>query len=389
MGEVKLSKRAQMVQPFHVMDLLAQAQTLEKEGKPVVHLAAGEPDFGTPQAVLQAGIEALEAGDTFYTHAAGLMELRLAISHYYLQRFEVEVPVERIIVTSGASGALLLMLSLVADAGQKLALPDPDYPCNRQFASAVGVDTYRVPLHSAKDFVLDADELRANWQENTAALLLASPSNPTGNVMNNEQFAQVLAVCEANAAHLVVDELYQGINYDCAAQTVLSMSQNLWVVNSFSKYFGMTGWRLGWLVVPEGAQAAANSFAQHLFISPSTVAQRAALRLFEDDVQQELEARRKIMQQRRDYLLEQLPALGFKILGQPNGAFYLYADISSICNDSQVFCLELLSKTYIAMTPGIDFEESAVKARQRVRIAYAADISQLRVAVARLREYLA
>lgn len=388
---MKTAKRLKAIEPFHVMDLLAKAKQMQAQGRDIIHLEVGEPDFPSPKAVLNAGIEALQQGYTHYTPATGLPELRQAISEFYLQRYQQHVDADQIIITPGASGALQLITSLLMEPGESLLLSDPGYPCNRHFLANINSDGIMVATRAKDGFHLTPELVKANWQASTVGALVASPANPTGAIMDKAALLALHHAVMAQQGLLIVDEIYHGLSYGKDTPTAVNLGENVFVINSFSKYFSMTGWRLGWLVAPKWAINDLDKLAQNLFLAPSTPAQYAALAAFEDDCIVELEERRLEFENRLNYLLPELEALGFVVPAKPEGAFYIYADISQLLHkyhmDSMAFCLSLLEQTGVAITPGIDFGEQ--HGNHFVRIAYTAEIPVLKQAVVRIKQFLA
>ena len=378
------ARRLSSIEPFRVMDILARARAMEREGRSVVHMEIGEPDFPTAPSIVQAGIAALQAGHTHYTPALGLTELRAAIAASYPERTHLDP--SRVAVTPGASGALQLILAALINPGDEVLMTDPGYPCNRHFVSLFEGVPLAVPVNAATKYQLTADLIRQHWTQRTVAVLLASPSNPTGTIIPAEEMAEMIGIAEERGGVLIVDEIYHGLVYSDEARTALTHSPNLFVVNSFSKFYGMTGWRLGWLVAPTPYIQAIDKLAQNIFLAASTPAQHAALAAFEPEVQQELGRRREIFRARRDYLLPALRELGFGIPLIPQGAFYLYADCSRFAKDSQTFALELLDEVGVAITPGLDF--GSYRAAQHVRFSYATTLENLQEGVSRLRNFL-
>ncbi|MAA70734.1 MAG: aminotransferase [Bermanella sp.] len=388
---MKLAQRLSQIEPFHVMDLLAKAKAMQNQGRDVIHLEVGEPDFPSPQAVVQAGIQALQSGLTHYTGATGLPELKQRIADFYLQRYGESVDPGRIVITPGASGALQLVASLLTNPGENLLLTDPGYPCNRHFLANVNADGILVPTLAEDDFHLTPSQVDEYWQHDTIGALVASPSNPTGSVMSRDQLKALHEAIRSKEGILLVDEIYHGLIYgEAEHHSAVNFGEDVFVINSFSKYFAMTGWRLGWLVAPEWAVPSLDKLAQNLFLAPNTPAQHAALAVFEPEVIEELEGRKEVFAQRLNYLLPQLKQLGFIIPAQPSGAFYIYADISGLDHphkeNSMQLCLDLLEQTGLAITPGIDFGHS--QGHHFVRFAYTHDIPVLEQAVARLRVFL-
>ncbi len=384
---IRPAQRCQAIAPFHVMALLARAQALQAQGHDVIHLEVGEPDFPTPAPVVAAGQQALAQGLTRYSPAAGIPALREAIAHWYQQRFGVTVSPERILVTPGASGALQLVLAALVNPGDGVLLTDPGYPCNRHFLELVNGVAQPINLCATGIQAVTASQIDAAWQPNTVAALLASPDNPTGAVLSPEALAEIASVVRARNGALIMDEIYQGLVYDQPAYSVLAEDDNAIVINSFSKYFGMTGWRLGWLVAPQALMPDLDRMAQNFFLAAPTVAQHAALAAFQPDTVAELERRRDELKQRRDYLLKALPELGLNVVAEPAGAFYLYLDVSAITDDSYDWCLRLLEQEKLALTPGRDF--GVVHPTEKfVRIAYTTGLDRLAEAVERLQRFI-
>ncbi|BAV33372.1 aminotransferase [Sulfuricaulis limicola] len=376
--------RLSKIEPFHVMDILARARAMEAQGRSIIHMEIGEPDFPTAPAIVQAGIAALQAGRTHYTPALGLPELRAAIAASYPAH--VRPDAGRVAVTPGASGALQLIFAALINPGDQVLMADPGYPCNRHFVSLFEGEPRAIPVDASTGYQLNADLVREHWADRTVAVLLASPSNPTGTLVPPDEMERIVHVVEERDGILIVDEIYHGLVYGEEAVTALAHSPNLFVVNSFSKYYGMTGWRLGWLVAPASYIPAIDKLAQNIFLAASTPAQYAALAAFDAGVRQELQNRREIFRERRDFLLPALRELGFEIPLVPQGAFYLYADCSRFADDSQAFALRLLEQAGVAITPGLDF--GSHRAAQHVRFSYANTLDNLREGVARLRKYL-
>jgi aspartate/methionine/tyrosine aminotransferase len=376
------SRRSQEIEPFHVMSLLARAQALEQAGHDVIHLEIGEPDFTTAAPIVQAGQAALAAGHTRYTAARGLPALRAAIAGFYGTRYNVDLDPERILVTPGGSGALLLASSLLVDPDRHWLLADPGYPCNRHFLRLVEGAAQLVPVGPQTAYQLTPSLVETHWNAASVGALVASPANPTGTVLSAEQLGALSASLKARGGHLVVDEIYHGLTYGMDAASVLQVDDEALVLNSFSKYYGMTGWRLGWLVAPPQAVPELEKLAQNLYISASSIAQHAALACFEPDTIAIFEQRRHAFQARRDYLLPALRALGFRIEVEPEGAFYLYCDVSDLTDDAQAFCTHFLETEHVAFTPGLDFGH--YRANQHVRLAYTQEIPRLEEAVARI-----
>lgn len=388
MGKTTITERAEAISPFHVMDILAQAKRLQAQGKDIIHMEVGEPDFETPQPIIEAGIAALKAGKTHYTPALGLPELREAIATWYETRYQVNVSANRIIVTPGASGALLLVMGALLEQGKNVLLADPGYPCNRNFARFVEGEAKTINVDASTNYQLTADHIAQHWDDNTALALVASPSNPTGTILSEQQLKSLSDAVILKKGHLVVDEIYHGLTYDgYNAPTVLAVNQDAFVINSFSKYFGMTGWRLGWLVVPEGYENVMDRLAQNLFLAAPTMSQYAALAAFNADTIAILDHRRTLFEQRRNSLLPALQSLGLKIDAPPQGAFYIYADCREILSakhpDTMALSKFWLEQAGVAVTPGNDFGHNL--AENHIRFAYTANEQRLIQAVERIK----
>ena len=374
------------IEPFHVMELLARAKALEAAGSDVIHMEVGEPDFPTPAPVVAAAQKAIADGKVYYTPALGLPELRQAISDFYKTRYGINVPPSRIVITAGASGALLLALACLAEPGSEWLLTDPGYPCNTNFIRSFEGIPVGILVRPENDYQPTAADLERHWIPRTAGALFASPANPTGTLLDDATLAAIADIIRNKGGQLIVDEIYHGLTYECDASSALQFGDDIFIVQSFSKYFNMTGWRLGWLVVPEGYRRDIEKLAQNLFIAPSTPAQHATLAAFLPETLKVLEERRKEFRKRRDFLAPELERLGFRLHAKPQGAFYIYADCSALTVDSSRFCREMLDATGVAVTPGIDFGRSAPATH--MRFAYATGIDRLREAIARIERYL-
>ena len=391
MIEIKLLKqkwadRLDDIQPFRVMEVLSRAKALEAEGRDIVHMEIGEPDFTTAAPIIEAGQKALSAGKTHYSQATGLPALREAIAGFYRQHYQLEIDPQRIVITPGASGALMLISALLINPGQGLLMADPGYPCNRHFLRVVEGEGQLVPVSAEDRYQLLAANAEKHWQDNTVGAIVASPANPTGEVLSLDELKDLGNLCQRRNGTLIVDEIYHGLTYGHSAASVLEVDDQAFVINSFSKYFGMTGWRLGWLVAPESAVPALDKLAQNLFIAPPTVSQHAALAAFEPETMAIFEARREEFALRRDYLIPQLQRLGFEIPHAPEGAFYIYADISRFSDNSEQFCLQLLEQAGVAITPGTDFGRH--QSDTHVRFAYTTGLERLQEGVARIEWFL-
>ncbi len=380
------ASRLARIAPFHVMELLARARVLEAEGRDIIHMEIGEPDFPTPEPIIAAAQAHIATGRVFYTPALGLPELRQAIADFYKTRYRAVIPASRIVVTAGASGALLLALACLAEPGSEWLLTDPGYPCNCNFVRSFEGTPVCIPVSAENGFQPKLADLEKYWGERTAGALFASPANPTGTLLDDDTLAAIAAFIRNKGGQLIVDEIYHGLTYGRDASTALQLGDDLFVVQSFSKYFNMTGWRLGWLVVPERFVRDIEKLAQNLFIAPSTPAQHAALAAFHPETLAILENRRAEFGRRRDFLVPELEALGFRLKAKPEGAFYAYADCSALTPDSYQFAYRLLETAGVAVTPGVDFGRHA--AQTHLRFAYTTGIERLTEAIDRIRRHL-
>ena len=393
---MQIASRAEKITPFYVMEVAKAASELGRRvantDAPMVFLNIGEPDFTAPPLVQEAATRAVHMGHTQYTQATGLGPLRERISDWYASRFGLQVSSRRIVVTAGASAALHLACMALIEAGDEILMPDPSYPCNRHFVSAAEGRAVMVPTDAAERFQLSADKVEAAWGERTRGVLLASPSNPTGTSIHPDELRRIHQVVHARGGITVVDEIYLPLSYDAQfGQTALAIDEQIISINSFSKYFNMTGWRLGWMVVPDALVPVIERLAQNLFICPSTIAQHAAMACFEADSIALYEQRRKEFKARRDYFIPQLNAMGLTVPVMPDGAFYAWADCTAAAKklgvkDSWDFAFEMMNRAHVAVTPGRDFGTLATA--NFVRFSTASSLQQLETAVARLRALL-
>lgn len=382
----RIAKRMTDISPFYVMALLHRAKELEQQGQDIIHLGIGEPDFPTPKSITQAALKQIASGEIKYTPAAGLPELREKIAQFYQETYGVKVAKERIFITPGASGAFLLAFGVTLNPDDEVLMSDPCYPCNSNFASLFNAKTRLIPVNAASNYQLTVDDIKTHWQTQTKGVLIASPSNPTGTVIKAPFLQQTILQTQALGGCFFSDEIYHGLVYGEPAATALQFSDEVFVINSFSKYFGMTGWRIGWLIVPEAFIEPVEKLAQNLFISTSTPAQYAALAAFTPETRQELERRRQEFAQRRDYLYQALQALGFDMEAKPEGAFYIYANCAKFTDDSFQFARDLLETVGVAVTPGKDFGTHA--ANHYLRFAYTTSIDKMAQAITRLQDFI-
>lgn len=380
------ARRLADIEPFHVVELFTRARQLEAEGRDVIHMEVGEPDFPTPAPIANAAVNAINSGKTFYTEALGLPALREAIANFYATKYGLTVAASRIVVTNGASGALNLAFACLADPGSEWLLTNPGYPCNRHIIRSYEGHPVGIPVGPENNYQPTPELLAQRWTKNTAGLLVASPANPTGTLLDLDQIKNLANFVRQRDGHFLVDEIYHGLTYEGDAPTACAAGDDIWVINSFSKYFQMTGWRLGWMVVPEIYVRDVEKLAQNLTLCPSAPAQYGALAAFLPETIAILETRRAEFRRRRDYLAPALEKLGLRITAQPQGAFYLYCDCSALCDDSFTFARDLLEKTGVAVTPGLDFGSN--QPQRHLRFAYTTDLNRLAEAVDRLAAYL-
>jgi len=393
---MQIASRAEKIEPFYVMEVAKAASELGRAvadtDAPMVFLNIGEPDFTAPPLVQEAAVHAVHQGHTQYTQATGLGPLRERISDWYASRFGVQVPARRIVITAGASAALHLACMALIEADDEILMPDPSYPCNRHFVSAAEGKAVLIPTTATERFQLSADKVQAAWGERTRGVLLASPSNPTGTSIHPDELRRIHQVVQSRGGITMVDEIYLPLSYDAQfGQTALALDEHIISINSFSKYFNMTGWRLGWMVVPDALVPVIERLAQNLFICPSTIAQHAALACFEPESIALYEQRRTEFQARRDYFIPELNAMGLTVPVMPDGAFYAWADCSAACQtlgvkDSWDFAYEVMNRAHVAVTPGRDF--GTAQTANFVRFSTASSLEQLQIAVARLRTLL-
>lgn len=377
-----IAQRLEGIEPFRVMEVLARAQAMQAAGRSIIHLEVGEPDFPTPEPIVQAGIAALRAGHTHYTPALGLPQLRAAIANYYASRYGVSVAEERVAVTPGASGALLLAMAALFNPGDEVLMADPGYPCNRHFARLIEAQPVGVPVGPETGFQLTAGLVEQHWGPRTRGVLVANPGNPTGTTIPQDELNAIRDRVRARRGWLLVDEIYHELIYGEDLPSAAALDDEVVVINSFSKYFLMTGWRLGWLLAPARLMPAIERLAQNVFLCAPTPAQHAALAALAPDTRGLLETRKAELRQRRDWLVPALEALGFGVPVHPQGAFYVYADMSRFGSDGLAFAERLLEQAGVAITPGNDFGRH--QAARHVRFAYTTFLENIQEAVKRM-----
>jgi len=381
-----VARRMEGFSPFYVMELLRRAKQLEAQGRDIIHMEVGEPDFLTPSAVVEEAVKHIQTGNVKYTAAAGLSELREKISDYYLNTYKVAIAPKRIFITPGASGAFLLALGVSLNPNEEIMMADPCYPCNQNFVRLLGGKTKYVNVDASTDYQLSAQILNKYWTDKTKGVLIASPSNPTGTLISASELERSIQQVNGLGGRFYSDEIYHGLSYGKKARSALEFSDQAFVINSFSKYFGMTGWRIGWLVVPEGYIDAAERLAQNVFISTATHSQYAALAAFSAENIAELENRKLEFEKRRDFLYGHLIRLGFEIAVKPEGAFYIYANCSRFTDNSFQFAKDLLEQQGVAVTPGKDFGKN--QENVYIRFAYTVSIAKMTVAIQRIEGFI-
>lgn len=388
---MKASQRAQSISPFFAMEIGKQAAALEAQGHRVIKLNIGEPDFGAPPAVIRAMRDLMDGRPMPYTAALGLPELRQAIAGFYRQMHGLDIPASRIVVTAGASAALLLVTAALVDPGDEVIVGDPSYPCNRQFLGSFGARVKLVPTTAAARYQLDAATVQANWSDATRGLMLATPSNPTGTAVPPAELAAICDWARRHDAWRIIDEIYLNLQDADAqgrpAQSVLASDPDAFVINSFSKYFGMTGWRLGWCVVPEAMVPVVERLAQNFYICPPTPAQFAALACFTPESIAVCEARRSEFARRRAQVIAGLAGIGLPVDVPPDGAFYAWFDVRHTGLDAWTFCQRALQEAHVALTPGRDFSE--LDPERHVRLSCAASTDDLTEGLSRLGRFVA
>lgn len=381
----QLAARLDNIAPFHIMELVKKAAVLEQQGRHMIHMGIGEPDFTAPPPVVAAATRAMTDGRLQYTNSTGIPALREAIAAHYQRVYGLEIPASRIIVTAGASAALLLACATLVDPGTEVLMPDPSYPCNRHFVAAFDGRARMVASGPAQRFQLSDAMVRDNWSPATRGVLLASPSNPTGTSIAHDELARIIDTVRERGGFTIVDEIYQGLSYEAEPFSALSLGDDIVVINSFSKYFNMTGWRLGWLVVPEAMAPQVEKLAQNLFICPPSISQHAALACFLPESIAIFEERKQEFKRRRDYIVPALEELGFKVPVMPDGAFYVYADCSALTDDADRLTIELLEQAGVVLVPGMDFGPHTE--HNYIRLSYATSIENLQEAVARMKRF--
>ncbi|MDQ6951688.1 MAG: aminotransferase class I/II-fold pyridoxal phosphate-dependent enzyme [Mariprofundales bacterium] len=379
-----MTRRIDHIEPFRVMQLLERAKQLEAEGRTIIHMEIGEPDFPTPPEVIAAAQQQLLSGNQFYTPSTGDPALTRAIADLYQREYGVTIDPERILITPGTSGAFNLLYAVLLDSGERVLLPDPGYPCQRNLVRLAGGEPINIPVDAASNYQLDSARLTAHWDAQTRAAVVISPGNPTGTLIDPTMLSALAIGCQQHGGYLISDEIYHGLTYGCRAQSALAINDRAIVVNGFSKRWAMTGWRVGWIIVPPELIEPCRRVMQNIFIAAPTLSQRVAIAAL--TATKSCEHMRSAYDERRRFLLETLPALGFDIVIEPQGAFYIYADVHRLTSDSRDFCWRLLEQAGVAITPGEDF--GSFRANTHLRFAYATGIAQLREGIDRIRRFI-
>lgn len=384
---VKFSERANKIQTFLAMEYSEKAGELERNGHKVIKLNLGEPDFGPPEIVKREMINAIQDNKVDYTSALGISELREATSHFYKDQYELSINPNRVVITAGASASLLLLCAALLEQGDKVMISDPSYPCNKEFIRAFGGATVAVECDAGVNFQLSYNKVLEHYTTDLKGILIASPSNPTGTCICPKELEKISAFCQKNSLWMIIDEIYLNLVYDnINTQTALAINDNAIVINSFSKYFGMTGWRLGWCIVPENMTETMSKLAQNLYICPSTPTQYAAVHSFSEDALQECENRKATLTTNKNLVIQHFQSSVLSIDATPQGAFYAYINISRTKLNAVDFCEELLEEFFVALTPGNDFGEH--KADQYVRLSFATNTDDLKEGLQRIDQYI-
>ncbi|MEL6464427.1 MAG: aminotransferase class I/II-fold pyridoxal phosphate-dependent enzyme [Pseudomonadota bacterium] len=370
------------VDPFIVMDVMEAARVAEAAGRHIIHMEVGQPSTGAPQVATRALADAMQNGPLGYTVALGLPALRARIAQLYGEWYDVDLSADRVVITSGASGGFILAFNALFDSGDRVGIGAPGYPSYRQILKGLGLTPVDIPTSARSRFQPVAEDLALH---DVRGLLVASPANPTGTMLDKAAMADLIEAAQAANASFISDEIYHGIEYEAQAVSALNASDEVYVINSFSKYFSMTGWRIGWMVVPEGHVRVVESLAQNMFICPPHASQVAALAAM--DATEELQSNLAVYRTNRDLMLRGLPKAGFANIAPPDGAFYVYADVSDLTSDSRAFAAEILEHAGVAVTPGLDFDPA--RGHQTLRFSYARSTEDIAEGLQRLQEFMA
>lgn len=375
-----ISQRAADIPPFIVMDVLEKAHTLESQGRDIIHLEIGEPDFATPNCICEAAKVAISNGETHYTHSLGIVELREAICFHYRKKYGVNVKPEQIIVTSGTSPALFMTFAVLLEIGDEIIFSDPHYPCYPNFAKFLGANPVIVETHEDDGFQLESHKIREKIGRRTKTILINSPSNPTGNLLSKDRIESIAGL----GLPVISDEIYHGLVYGAKEHSILEFTDNAFVLNGFSKLYAMTGWRLGYIIAPENFVRPLQKIQQNFFISAGSISQRAgiaALTLAGDDI----EKMKEIYNERRLYMIKKIRELGLGLPSEPSGAFYMLANTKHLSNNSYELAFQILEKAGVGVSPGVDF---GANAEGYLRFSYANSLENIREGFRRLEAFL-
>jgi len=377
-------RRIDQIEPFRVMQLLERAKELEASGRTIIHMEIGEPDFPTPAAVTDAAKQILDRHSQFYTPSTGAPELQRALAGWYAEEYGINIDPARILITPGTSGAFSMIYAVLLEAGESVLLPDPGYPCQRNFIRLAGGEPINVPVGPENRYHLSTELVEKHWQPGTRAAVVINPGNPTGTLIDSEELQKIASACRGHNGYLISDEIYHGLTYDAAASCALQFDERAIVVNGFSKRWAMTGWRIGWIIVPDDLIDACRRVMQNIFIAAPTLSQYAAITALKEKAS--IGKMVQAYDERRRFLLKELPGLGFDIVVEPQGAFYIYANVEKLTGDSSSFCWELLEKAGVAITPGEDF--GSYKSEVHVRFSYATSLTNLQQGIERIAGFL-
>ncbi|MBW6487122.1 MAG: pyridoxal phosphate-dependent aminotransferase [Syntrophobacterales bacterium] len=375
-----IAKRAQDIPPFIVMDVLEEAQRMERSGTDIIHLEVGEPDFDTPDCIKEAGLRAMRDGQTHYTHSLGLLELREAICEHYLARYGVAISPDQVLVASGTSPAMMVLFSTLLEQGNEVIISDPHYPCYPNMISFFGGSPVNVPVYEEDGFQLSADAIRGKMTDKTRLIMINSPSNPTGNILGEKRMTEIAAL----GIPVISDEIYHGLVYEGKERSILEFTDNAFVLNGFSKAYAMTGWRLGYLIVPPAYVRPMQKIIQNLFISANAFVQWAGVAALRE-AGPEVTRMREIYDQRRKYITGRLSEMGLGIRVAPTGAFYILGNIKKYSNDSYKMAFDILKRAHVGVAPGIDFGQNC---EGYLRFSYANSVENIRAGMHRLQKYL-
>jgi aspartate/methionine/tyrosine aminotransferase len=376
----QISKRSREIPPFIVMDVLEKAHQLESQGRHIIHLEIGEPDFPTPRCICDAALDAIRSGKTHYTHSLGIAELREAISEHYEEKYGVKVDPGQIVTTSGTSPALFMIFSALLEAGDEIIVSDPHYPCYPNFANFMGARPALVKVYEEEGFQLRAEEIRKKISPRTKAILINSPSNPTGNLLSGRRMQEIAEL----GPPVLSDEIYHGLVYGEKEHSILEFTNNGFILNGFSKLYAMTGWRLGYLIVPNHFVRPLQKMQQNFFISAGSISQWAGLAALKK-AQADVERMKKIYDERRRYMIRRLRELGFGLSVEPAGAFYMLVNAKHLSSSSYELAFEILEKAGVGVSPGIDFGQNA---EGYLRFSYANSLENIKEGLNRMEEYL-